>query len=268
MKFGNWSDLIHNDSEQIKRYENSKKANVTPSSVNVEEQSAIFKGSGKNPYLTTLNSCTCIDFSRRKLPCKHIYRLANELNLTDATSVANGVNKNELKSILDSLSIGAKNTLFNMAYNCIHDENIINLILHNSDITNELLASTLVVESSKSYSSVASNFSGKFLLEELSYTPEIVIPYKHKTKIIKCIAEIEKNNIEILSNNLVLLELTPQSIELKHTIHRHLYKFLYPDSYEGKLSRLNELYDKRIISKSSYEERLEYLNNEYSDDFF
>ena len=32
-----------------------------------------------NEYKTTLESCTCTDFERRKSPCKHMYRLAAEI---------------------------------------------------------------------------------------------------------------------------------------------------------------------------------------------
>jgi len=31
----------------------------------------------------TLESCTCPDFKERKLPCKHMYRLASELGLIE-----------------------------------------------------------------------------------------------------------------------------------------------------------------------------------------
>ena len=39
-----------------------------------------FKGS-KGVYQTSLNSCGCEDFRRRNIPCKHMYRLALELEL-------------------------------------------------------------------------------------------------------------------------------------------------------------------------------------------
>ena len=47
--------------------------------VNALDQSAEFFGSKGDVYQTTLTSCTCIDFSFRVTPCKHIFRLAAEL---------------------------------------------------------------------------------------------------------------------------------------------------------------------------------------------
>lgn len=47
------------------------------------EPSAFFQGSRKDPYLTTLTSCSCKDFAlgHGSYPCKHIFRLAEELGL-------------------------------------------------------------------------------------------------------------------------------------------------------------------------------------------
>lgn len=50
------------------------------------EPLAIFKGSGKALYTTHLKACSCVDFGlgHGKRPCKHIYRLAEELGLFQA----------------------------------------------------------------------------------------------------------------------------------------------------------------------------------------
>lgn len=93
MKFGNWEEQIHEDPEQKKRLLSAKKASVTPASIDKEKQSGIFPGSGKVPYETTLSSCTCGDFFKRRLPCKHIYRLAMELDAVKE-SFDSGLNKN------------------------------------------------------------------------------------------------------------------------------------------------------------------------------
>lgn len=77
MNFNKWTD-VNDTPDQIKRLESAKKAACTPLSVSVEECCGVFSGS-HGTYSTTLERCTCIDFIRRKLPCKHIYRLAIEL---------------------------------------------------------------------------------------------------------------------------------------------------------------------------------------------
>lgn len=47
--------------------------------VNAKDQSAEFIGSKGDIYQTSLTSCTCTDFAFRRTPCKHIFRLADEL---------------------------------------------------------------------------------------------------------------------------------------------------------------------------------------------
>lgn len=66
--------------EQIRRIERAKGAKMSPTSIDYIEQTATFAGSGKKPYETTVDSCTCRDYFVRCLPCKHIYRLRMELD--------------------------------------------------------------------------------------------------------------------------------------------------------------------------------------------
>lgn len=65
--------------EQVKRMEKAKGAKMAPLTVDYAGQTATFVGSGKTPYETTADTCTCRDFTVRRLPCKHIYRLRMEL---------------------------------------------------------------------------------------------------------------------------------------------------------------------------------------------
>ncbi len=77
-----WSNTeLHNDSEQIKRQTSAKDKKLTPVNIDTSKNIGYFKGSGKNPYAATLIDCTCGDFIRRRLPCKHMYRLAHEINV-------------------------------------------------------------------------------------------------------------------------------------------------------------------------------------------
>lgn len=74
-------ELDHVDSapEQIKRLEKAKDPKYTPVSIDYNFKTAVFLGSGKKPYETTLDTCTCKDYFVRRLPCKHIYRLRLEI---------------------------------------------------------------------------------------------------------------------------------------------------------------------------------------------
>lgn len=78
------SNDIDNDPEQIKRQKSSVKC--TPIKIDYENETAIFKGSGKSPYTTTTTTCTCRDYFVRRLPCKHIYRLLTELGYFSANN--------------------------------------------------------------------------------------------------------------------------------------------------------------------------------------
>lgn len=91
--FGQWEPSVHSSIDQLKRITSAKKKDVTPTSIDKENMIGIFPGSGKSPYTTTLDNCNCGDFFRRKLPCKHIYRLAMECEVYAGIFTA-GVNKN------------------------------------------------------------------------------------------------------------------------------------------------------------------------------
>lgn len=73
------SENIDSHPEQIKRMEKARGAKMAPLSIDYASKTAIFPGSGKTPYETTVDTCTCRDYFVRRLPCKHIYRLRMEL---------------------------------------------------------------------------------------------------------------------------------------------------------------------------------------------
>lgn len=53
-------------------------------------------------YKTTLSGCTCSDFRDRRVPCKHMYKLALELNIITSSWDISGISP-DLKSVIDSL---------------------------------------------------------------------------------------------------------------------------------------------------------------------
>lgn len=81
MDFACWGSDLHETPEQVKRIVSAKKISASKITVNQESKTAIVSGSSETPYTVTLETCTCGDFIARKLPCKHIYRLALELGL-------------------------------------------------------------------------------------------------------------------------------------------------------------------------------------------
>jgi len=65
---------LHNSIDQIKRQKSS--VNLT-----VHFVDAITGTGNINKYAVSLTGCDCVDFKRRSLPCKHMYRLACELGV-------------------------------------------------------------------------------------------------------------------------------------------------------------------------------------------
>lgn len=88
MEFGKWDSSIHKEVEQLKRISTSQKIKAADIVINSTNKTAQIKGSD-GIYDVTLDSCTCMDFSIRRLPCKHIYRLASELSLVDELPTIN-----------------------------------------------------------------------------------------------------------------------------------------------------------------------------------
>lgn len=129
-----WEKEIHEKPDQIKRLTSAKSSKTTPSLVCKDSLSGMFPGSGANPYSTTLASCTCGDFLRRHLPCKHMYRLAIELGVLDEVAQS-GVNKNtymasqftlsqavaELENLTDSAQYFIKDFLYQSLYHDVKE---------------------------------------------------------------------------------------------------------------------------------------------------
>lgn len=81
--FGPWPEHPA-DADEEKRLASAQQSKTSPISIDKEHETGVFYGSGKDPYQTSLASCTCNDFVRRKKPCKHVFRLAMELGIIDA----------------------------------------------------------------------------------------------------------------------------------------------------------------------------------------
>lgn len=77
------SSDVDADPEQVKRQKSGMDKKCTPTTIDYDAKTATFAGSGKSPYTTTFESCTCRDYFVRRLPCKHIYRLRYELSKED-----------------------------------------------------------------------------------------------------------------------------------------------------------------------------------------
>lgn len=66
-------DFSPKTSEQKKRLDAGREL---VKKIKVNGRTGTFQGSGKNPYIVTLDSCSCGDFIRHHEPCKHMFALA------------------------------------------------------------------------------------------------------------------------------------------------------------------------------------------------
>ena len=67
-------------------------------------------------YDVSMHRCDCHDFERRKLPCKHMYRLALELGVVSPHWDLSGL-PSEWKTVIDSLSDNQKKSLYRFLWN-------------------------------------------------------------------------------------------------------------------------------------------------------
>ena len=84
--FSTFPDSIQNEREQQSRMVKAHKDNLYIFPDTFDGSSAFILGSEGNVYKTSFISCTCMDFQKRKLPCKHMYKLAfwsKKMNLYD-----------------------------------------------------------------------------------------------------------------------------------------------------------------------------------------
>jgi len=76
VSFGTWDVSIHGADGQDVRMDRALFQNIVIRSYDPATGTAEILGTHGNVYKTDLDHCTCEDFQRRGLPCKHIYKLA------------------------------------------------------------------------------------------------------------------------------------------------------------------------------------------------
>ena len=94
-------ELNDRRADDVKRLQSALGIAAKKITLDRENETAAIQGSGANPYEVTLEECTCMDFSMRQLPCKHMIRLAVELGADFALpkydrAAARGLNMEEL----------------------------------------------------------------------------------------------------------------------------------------------------------------------------
>lgn len=77
-----WGSMHQSEAQQL-RIERARTNQLTVKSIDEQTKRGVFVGGQGNMYHTSLLKCSCPDFKERKVPCKHMYKLADELDLLD-----------------------------------------------------------------------------------------------------------------------------------------------------------------------------------------
>lgn len=220
------SDDIDSQPDQLKRQKSALECKIIE--IDKENKKALFKGSGKNPYETTLDTCTCRDFVVRNLPCKHIYRLRMELedpNISDEIQEfeSNHFDKEYAKEIFKNFSRDAAyDFIYVLGYDWISSKKLENESLK------ELLNSELVNGTTDLNTTL--NFLTKKELTNICDDYEM--PYKSntlKSDLVKYVIEgLDAESAEDLSQKIpIAIRRDPRVEEVFGSV-KHFYHKLYP----------------------------------------
>lgn len=147
-----WDAKIHLTEHAVQRIKSAKSAKLTPIKIDNESLYGYFRGLHGH-YETWLDDCSCADFKRYRLPCKHIYRLAIELQILNEKVATNSSMIPQLKKekvslsktidIIEMLSENAQRQLCDIARNATTSEP--KVYVNSSETIEELMQSGLLV---------------------------------------------------------------------------------------------------------------------------
>ena len=145
---------MNNDPEQVKRQKRAIGKHCTPLSVNTYNKTGVFSSSSSGTYSVTTTSCTCPDFIKRRKPCKHMYRLLDELGLyslkkafpNEYEKLKNQKQINDILPIATHLSLDDKKLYRTICCQCGNDNKDITCYLLPRDTARRYINNNLLVE--------------------------------------------------------------------------------------------------------------------------
>lgn len=232
MEFANWDSSVNSTDDAQKRIKKAQSADLTPISIDFEAQTGLFNGSGKKPYDVRLDFCSCGDFRRRKLPCKHIYRLAMELGLIE-NDYEIGIDRYSLNKQLFSLPVDTQSIFYELCYCCAYYKQQYFLFSKEEEkYLTPLLTNGFAIFDTSDYARIIeeNNITVAEIKEVFKDIDEESKPKynSQKTTYIKWLSEIEKTKPEFFKNNVLILELTKQTVEKSFTILSRFKKKFIP----------------------------------------
>ncbi len=217
-----WSEEIHQTEDQIERKQRGASSKCAPVALDEFIGIGIFSGSSREKYHTALTECECVDFQRRKLPCKHIYRLAHELKiLSMALDTTKHVNKWQLIDSLNALTEDAQILVMEMLYFFIYHPEKLPLKRDPDDKTHELLASGLAVELEDINTGVKRK-AKPILLSYLTLDEKKPLKSSSKETLVKWIINYKPELAKEIAKDTVILSINPEIEAHKRSLYRIL----------------------------------------------
>ena len=119
--FFKWPDTVSYELEQLCRIRRATTENISIVNYNYGDGKAVIRGNSGATYTTSLDECTCEDYHKRGLPCKHMYVLAGYLGRVKLSRIANenadrikAFTKNRSPEIAEQKSYGTKWEIFDV----------------------------------------------------------------------------------------------------------------------------------------------------------
>lgn len=220
-----WGEDVHKEQEQLDRQVRAADKKITP--ILISDGVGYFRGSKSN-YETTLSKCTCRDFILRKKPCKHMYRLAYQLDLLNLDgvkfddSISTKKDIGDVMPIIFSLPEDMQKELRDICYSCGNDnKNSLGYIL-DSEVGRAYIDCGLmcpVTDKKK----LLSRFPFSYIRELAKSLTDEKLPRKG-SEICDLIVTKFPDTVVNMPEGKMCLELSPNVSHLAMTIRKRLYE--------------------------------------------
>lgn len=231
LKYFSENDPLHQNAAQLSRQKAACKLNV--SWIDAEKESGII-----NDYEVNLEYCTCQDFKMRSLPCKHMYRLAHELNILPLVGkLVNDPNcknsltiksdKNAIVKEISALSLREKEIIQNSMYWYIYRDKSA-VVFAKNEIPCDLLRNNFLCET---YDLVSfGNHISKSILSACIKENNCKIKLNSKkTFIVEELNSKYPDILKALLGDFYVLIPSPKVLAYSRIIYNMLNKELFPD---------------------------------------
>ena len=270
---------VNSEPEQIKRQKRAMTRQCKPLSINFDNKTGVFPSSSSGTYYVSTVSCTCPDFIKRRKPCKHMYRLLDELGLyslknsfpNEYEKLKNQKQISEVLPIATHLSLEYKKLYRTICYQCGNDNKDITCYPLPIDTARRYISSNLLVETKdpKRLIHHANFYDLRNKVKELTSD-------KLPRKKVELIAYILENFSEMdipLDSGTSYVVLPDEISHLAMTLYRRLdkqidaevYKTYYEVTSYNNNQNVNASYQYSDSSYDNYyyDHNINYFNEEY-----